>query len=248
MEKPLLYMRLRGPIASFRYPYLLVGRQPTYLLPPLSTIYGLLQAAYGKPYDPSALGVGYLFHAEPTLSIDLEKAWFLEKQEGGGKRAKPIKSFTSNVLLRELRVDVTLELFLTAQEASQVKRWRQALRSPKFWLTLGRSHEMVSVEEVTLVDGESQPRGDAVWAGPSLFPLTWMSVLQAGYYIERMPVYISPDRQQVEWRPCIQVVNPLRVRAPWPDPDHALFVESYAERPPRTYLLYLWPFPPPPSP
>ncbi len=136
MEKPLVYMRLRGPIASFRYPYLLVGRQPTYLLPPLSTIYGLLQAAYGQPYNPSDLQVGYLFHAEPALSIDLEKVWFLEKQEGGGKRAKPVKDFTSNVLPRELRVDVTLELFLAVADV-HIERWYQALRSPKFWVYLG---------------------------------------------------------------------------------------------------------------
>jgi len=247
MEKPLVYMRLRGPIASFRYPYLLVGRQPTYLLPPLSTIYGLLQAAYGQPYNPSDLQVGYLFHAEPALSIDLEKVWFLEKQEGGGKRAKPVKEFTSNVLPRELRVDVTLELFLAAAEA-HLERWYQALRSPKFWVTLGRSHEMVSIEEVALWEGAGKPGAEGAWAGPSLFPLTWMSALQAGYYIERMPVYISLDRQQVKWEPCIQVVSPLRVIGPVPDPDQGCVVESYAESPPRTYLIYLWrTFPPAPG-
>lgn len=239
----LLYARFVGPVASFRYPYYLVGRQPSYLLPPLSTIIGLLQAAYGGPFPTQGLRLGYLFHAEAEASYDLEKLWFLKKREKESKRASPIEEFTSNVFQRELRVDVTLELFLAGEEQT-LRRWEAVLRAPHFWVTLGRSQELVSLEVVERQPCEPLPgEPQRLWAGPALFPLAWVSALEGGYFIERMPVALSPDRQRVAWQPCIQAVRPVLVRREGLTEElrqQACWVSSWATRPAQHRVVPLW--------
>lgn len=239
----LLYARFRGPVASFRYPYYLIERQPSYLLPPLSTVIGLLQAAYGGPFPVQGLRLGYLFHAEAAVSYDLEKLWFLTKREKESKRAGPIEEFSSNVFRRELRVEVTLELFLVG-EAQLLGQWEAVLRAPHFWVTLGRSQELVSLETVERQSAQSLPaEAQPLWAGPALFPLEWIPALEGGYYIERMPVAISSDRRRVEWRPCMQVVQPVRVRWEGLTQDlrqQACWVSSLATRPAQPRVVPLW--------
>lgn len=208
----LLYIRLTAPVASFRYPFIVTGRQPSYPLPPLSTIYGLLCAAWGSEFEQEELRVGYIFYSEPETVDDIEKLWLLKKRSDKPPSAKsrslsPIEEMKSNVFRRELRINVALELYLKASK-DLLEEWREAFRNPYFWLTLGRSQELVSIEEISWIFPEEKP---AELAGPGLYPLSWQSYIRGAYNTEKMPVYI-----------------PLQTRRPI---FHGFFVQLFTPQP-----------------
>jgi len=58
--------------ASFRYPMFVVSYQPTYLIPPISTIYGFLSAAKGSKVNLTDMNVGYTFTSKGK-GVDLER-------------------------------------------------------------------------------------------------------------------------------------------------------------------------------
>ena len=63
---------IRAMTASFRYPMFMANYQPTYRVPPITTVYGLLSAAKGEKVHLHDLRVGYDFVAEGT-GLDLER-------------------------------------------------------------------------------------------------------------------------------------------------------------------------------
>lgn len=242
-----LYARFAGPIASFRYPYLTIGNQLSYPLPPLSTLYGLLCAAYGKPFPPEQLAVGYLFHAEPHSSSDLEKLWFIVLEEKKSKdpsapKEYRIKEFKSNVLRRELRVSCTLELFLQPKDPEDLPLWKEVLRRPYFWLSLGRSQEILSIEEVQEVEAEplASEMKSPLYAGPSLYPYSWREHLRALLSAQRLPFSIPPvTRAPVVWGYFLEVTFPLALQS-LPPPENAYLVPTRLPGPTDKRVIYLW--------
>ncbi|MCX8112402.1 MAG: CRISPR-associated protein Cas5 [Bacteroidia bacterium] len=227
-------MRLSGPVASFRYPFITVGRQLSYPLPPLSTLYGLLCAAWGDECPLKDLRIGYFFHTEAASSYDTERLWYLKARETGG-RGSPIEEIKSNVVRRELRTAFTLELYV---QAPDLESWRMAFFRPAYWLTLGRSQEMVSlecIEEVEAHSVEAYTGSGPLWGGPSLYPLSWRPYFAGYYRAERMPVYMPiGERSPVLWAHFLQVTRsqPLRIL-----PPDGYVVSS---RGGRSYLIHLW--------
>jgi len=67
-----LRARIRALTASFRYPMFMVAYQPTYSVPPISTVYGLLSAAKGEKVHLHDINVGYDFVSEGK-GVDLER-------------------------------------------------------------------------------------------------------------------------------------------------------------------------------
>jgi CRISPR-associated protein Cas5t len=64
-------VELNGWTASFRYPQLVSGTQPTLPLPPPSTIYGLVSAAVGQWVDPRDCRLAYVFqHAGKARDLE----------------------------------------------------------------------------------------------------------------------------------------------------------------------------------
>ena len=72
MRMDVLRATIYAMTASFRYPMFMATYQPTYRVPPITTIYGLLSAAKGEKVYPHDLQVGYDFIAEGT-GLDLER-------------------------------------------------------------------------------------------------------------------------------------------------------------------------------
>src|ERR1039458_9248652 len=88
---PVLRISVEAPVTSFRYPHFLVGRQPSYSMPPPSTIYGHIGSALGELPDPGSFQFGYDFRFSGHSS-DLEhqhiitaggQAFTLEGQKHG---------------------------------------------------------------------------------------------------------------------------------------------------------------------
>ena len=90
--------------ASFRYPNLISGYQPTLDVPPISTVLGLINAASGKYIEHSDLAIGYYFEYG-AKAIDLETIYQVElKTTKTG--AYPSNLTKSNVINREFLFDI----------------------------------------------------------------------------------------------------------------------------------------------
>jgi len=120
--------------ASFRYPNLISGTQPTLPVPPLSTLNGLLSAAMGTPYtvDSQKERFGFFFTYKGR-GQDLETIYQM------GQKLTGIKQ---NVLKREFLTDGSLYIYTSEEEIAR------AFSSPKFQMLLGRSTDLASVGEI----------------------------------------------------------------------------------------------------
>ena len=124
--------------ASFRYPNLISGYQPSLPTPPLSTIYGLISAAAGRYRSASDLAVGYLFRFEHQ-AIELETIYQFNK------KSAPLTT-KSNIIRRQILFDNTLWLYLTDGKAAA------AFLEPHFQLLLGRSGDLATVCSVNEIE------------------------------------------------------------------------------------------------
>lgn len=133
-------VRLSSWTASFRYPNLISGHQPTLEVPPISTVLGLINAAAGRYLEHKNLFLGYYFDFE-AKTTDLETIYQIElKEDRQGKY--PSNLSKSNVIKREFLYNCRLYIYLKDRELVNF------LRKPYYSLVLGRSGDLVSVDEV----------------------------------------------------------------------------------------------------
>ena len=171
---------LRGWTASFRYPTFVSGFQPSLPVPPLSTIYGLLSAARGKPVTPEHTSVGYVFSSKGK-TVDIETTYELS----GNLKAK------SNICRREILFDPELYLYIECQE------FGECFRIPHFPLLIGRSTELAMVAEVKTMQLQKR---SPVRLGKTLIPFPCDGVYGI---LQALPVYFTQQipRKAVGVRP-----------------------------------------------
>ncbi|PIS29657.1 MAG: type I-B CRISPR-associated protein Cas5 [Candidatus Marinimicrobia bacterium CG08_land_8_20_14_0_20_45_22] len=116
--------------ASFRYPNMISGFQPTLPVPPVSTVIGIISSAMGKPFVPSLEKIGFVFQAK-SKTVDLETIYQM------GRSLTQIKS---NVIKREFLFDANLFLYTDREEINS------AFEKPYFPLLLGRSGDLATIE------------------------------------------------------------------------------------------------------
>lgn len=124
---------IRSWTASFRYPNLLSGVQPTLEVPPISTILGLLNAAAGFYIKHRSITLGYYFEYEGK-AMDLETIYMVEN------KGKPSNNVKSNVINREVLFGNFLRLYLTDE------RLVNYLKNPVYQLVLGRMNDLATVD------------------------------------------------------------------------------------------------------
>lgn len=127
--------------ASFRYPNLISGLQPTLEVPPLSTVLGLINAAAGQYLEHEDLSIGYYFEFA-AKATDLETIYMIE----AGKNGQGSNSGKSNVIQREFLFENRLSLYCTDS------RIIDFFREPVFPLLLGRSGDLASVEQIEEIE------------------------------------------------------------------------------------------------
>jgi len=132
----MIRVKIKSWTASFRYPTFQSGYQPTFLVPPLSTIQGILSAARGEIVSFSEIPyIGYVFKSEGQ-GVDLERIYALGKTE-------------TDVIKREVLLGNTLYLYLPDE-------WEKYFRKPKFQLLLGRSSDLATVEKIENIELEEK--------------------------------------------------------------------------------------------
>lgn len=162
---------LSGWTASFRYPALISGFQPTLPIPPLSTIYGLLSAAKGESVKPQDVDIGYVFINE-AKSIDVETIYELDKN----LKAK------SNVIKREILYQPKLYLYIRDLSVGNF------FKRPKYQLLLGRSSDLCMVEEISKVKLEKVKRDIQVGNTILPFPMEGISGV-----VQALPTHFTED-------------------------------------------------------
>lgn len=189
-------VEIEGLVTSFRYPHILVGRQPSYPAPPPSTIYGHLASALGDFFAPDGVRFACCFDTAGS-GDDLETTWFTSVSTGKIDRkwghVKNIEA-QSNVLKRELLLHPRMTLYISVER--DLERWLRCLREPAYPVILGRSQDLCayrSVEEVELESSED------AYLDPGLLPWDLRAHLPAGISCQ-MPQYVDPnDRRRVRW-------------------------------------------------
>lgn len=190
---------LEAPVASFRYPHFLVGRQPSYDMPPPSTIYGHIASAMGELPDPRTIRFGYHF-TSTSHGSDLEHEHIIWR--GSPDKLSP----TESAKFREWRkvypvalaaaVQPTLRDFLFGCQLVlyiDPPSMAEAFADPVFCTNFGRSQDLAKiakVETITLVEAEG------AYIESTLLPFHSMRT-RTGYGVTAlMPRYIGPPPER----------------------------------------------------
>lgn len=123
--------------ASFRYPNLISGFQPTLEVPPLSTVLGLINAAAGQYLYHRKLNIGYYFAYE-MKGEDLETIYQIDSNKG-----QPTSRAKSNIMRREFLFNAFLRLYL------EDKKLADFFRKPCYSLVLGRMNDLATVTHIS---------------------------------------------------------------------------------------------------
>jgi CRISPR-associated protein Cas5t len=192
---PVLRVEMVGTVTSFRYPHFAQVYQPTFEMPPPSTIYGHICSAVGDYVEPKSLSFGYHFIHEGKF-VDYEHLWF---RDGSSKKMIPYN--------RELLFNPCLTLYLTNT------RLVDAFRSPYYPVVFGRSQDLMTYRRVEIVELVQAETG---YFEHTLLPLEMAPRLREATTAVTMPRYIDPRR-----RPSWQAYALLQQRALWPQQAEA---------------------------
>ncbi|HEX8548048.1 MAG TPA: type I-B CRISPR-associated protein Cas5b [Cytophagaceae bacterium] len=131
---------ITGWTASFRYPNLISGFQPTLEVPPLSTVLGLINAAAGQflSYNKESLGYYFEFDAK---AIDLETIY---QMDGNGRTTN--NSAKSNVIRREFLFNPHLIIYTSNSTIAEY------FKKPVYSLVLGRMNDLATVNNIEAID------------------------------------------------------------------------------------------------
>lgn len=129
--------------ASFRYPNLISGYQPSLAVPPLSTIFGLFSAAAGEYVSPHDAALGYVFQFA-SQTIDVETIY-----QFTNKSAR--LTTKSNIIRRQILFDNDLWIYVTDQ------RIAETFTHPYFPMLLGRSGDLACVNRVDEIELKPLP-------------------------------------------------------------------------------------------
>jgi CRISPR-associated protein Cas5t len=133
---------ISGWTASFRYPNLISGYQPTLEVPPLSTVLGLINATGGKHRTYNNENLGYYFEFEAT-GVDLETIYQMDSK--GNTTSNTAKS---NVMRRQFLLNPHLIIYTQNEEIAN------SFQTAVFPILLGRMNDLATVNNVSEVELE----------------------------------------------------------------------------------------------
>ncbi len=167
-----LRVRIEGMVTSFRYPHFIHGVQPTFDFPPPATLYGHVCSTLGELVPPESFRLALHFTYASRFR-DYEHTHLVSSKE---VKLSPFK--------RELLFKPQVTLYLDRPE------WAEAFRRPRYVVTLGRSQDLMTYREVSVVQLE---RARSSYIEHTLMPLNLAREL-GSYSALRLPVWISPER------------------------------------------------------
>lgn len=199
-----LKITMEGTVTSFRYPHFTQGFQPTYEMPPPSTIYGHICSVLGRflsEEERKQIRFGYCFRHSGRF-IDYKEHLHFDD---------PIQPFPFD---RELLFEPRLTLYLTGLDLEA------AFRNPYYVAVLGRSQDLMTYTQIERV---SLQQADIGYFEHTLLP-AWMAPrLSKTLSVATMSRYIDARR-----RPSWSAYALLSDVAIWP-PQPAYFDDEEEE-------------------
>jgi len=199
-EEPIVAVRVRAPVTSFRRP-LDHNYQRTLPMPPPTTLIGIAGAALGlsdrelwAPDSPvRGLKVSVWMEEGPGRARDM---WTVLKIKSG-------KIAERSPYFRELLFFVRYTLLYGGEE-SLLQRLEAAFRDPVYPLSLGREDELALVEEVklgTAIEGEPRFRGTVLPGDirqvPGLRPILREGAVFEPPVVEMLPLGFTVDTKGI---------------------------------------------------
>jgi CRISPR-associated protein Cas5t len=142
-----------GATTSFRYPHFMQQIHPSYPMPPPATIYGHICSALGELVDPAGVQFAYHFTHQGDVT-DMEHIMVLAAATGKlpGTQLPKVQEGNVNPFERSLLFQPRLTLYLNRPE------WEAAFRSPRYAVVLGRSQDLFTYTEVSVIELEQAER------------------------------------------------------------------------------------------
>jgi CRISPR-associated protein Cas5t len=184
-----------GITTSFRYPHFMQQIHPTFEMPPPATIYGHIASALGDWFDPQNVHFAYRFTFSEKVD-DIEHIHMAStkpenwpKREGMKKAGwdYPISIGGSIAPFnRQLLFQPRLTLYINRPE------WEDAFRSPHYPVLLGRSQDLFTYTNVSVVELEQAPHA---YFEHTLLPYSTTQYTSRGYAIQ-MPRYLDYNNKR----------------------------------------------------
>lgn len=171
-----------GITTSFRYPHFMQGIQPSFEMPPPATIYGHVCSALGEWFDPN--GVEFAYHFTHAGACDDVEHIHVLSPEGGklkGTEIPKVLGGAVNPFKRQMFFKPRLTLYLNQPE------WEKEFRSPHYTMVLGRSQDLFTYTNVSVVELE---RAERAYFEHTLAPYQ-ASLMTAMGYVTLMPRYLD---------------------------------------------------------
>ena len=178
MIKQVFTIDITSWTASFRYPNLISGFQPTLEVPPLSTVLGLINAAAGHYIKHQNLEIGYYFEFQ-SKAVDLETIYQIESNKG-----KATNNAKSNVIRREFLFDNFLRIYTTNRAIAEY------FNQPVFPLLLGRMNDLATVSQNHLTEKALETVENADKICGQIIPLTGNFLPGV---VQALPVYFTDN-------------------------------------------------------
>lgn len=191
-----LRVELEGITTSFRYPHFLVGRHPSYKMPPPATIYGHICSALGEWIEPKLLQFGYCFTYGGKCD-DYEHIYKVTVASGKlDKRWKYPRNIELELdpVSREILLFPKLTLYINT--TSLLDKLFEAFQKPRYAVILGRSGDLATYKNIEITTLEQSSKG---YFENTLLPWSFRTRTTAGTSV-LMPKFINPEnRKQVTW-------------------------------------------------
>lgn len=198
---PALKIEIKAEVTSFRYALYSHGFQPTYDMPPPSTIYGHICSALGRFMTEDELRqvqFGYHFTHGGKFIDSMEHLHFED----------PVQPLPMS---RQMLFQPRLTLYLVGLE----EMLYETFLNPHYMVVLGRSQDLASYHEIKQI--ELQPATSAYFAN-TLLPLWMAPRLLRRVTTLTMARYIDTRR-----RPAWESYAMLQGEADWPQPGGRVF-------------------------
>lgn len=198
-----LQVVLRGEVTSFRYPQFVQGIQPTYPLPPPSTIYGHICSTLGFRFDPSDVQFAYHFTSSTSFD-DIEHTHVMTEAETRYSTVRGSGQLRASETVmqpyrRSLLFQPSMTLYLNRPD------WYDAFRQPSGVVRLGRSQDLCSYSRVSIVDLAT---ADEAYLAHTLLPFEMAAMVRQGVTL-MMPRMINEQRQAT-WQRYVALQEKVR--------------------------------------
>lgn len=190
--KRVLKVKMSALTTSFRHPFVMIGRLPSYEMPPPATIYGHLCGVLGKWFRPQDLEFAYTF-THKGLGEDVELAQVLEISTG--RKDKHLNNLPRNVggslnpQRRQFLLRPSMTLYLRGNY-DMLETLRKGFMSPHFAYLLGRSQDLATCHSTEYVELDE---ADRAFYSHTLLPWRLRPFVSVGEPVH-MPKFIDYQR------------------------------------------------------